>query len=83
VLNEAHRNEVKRFILLIDTLYDQKLRLVISAAAEPDDLYTATRGQEAFEFARTASRLNEMRSRDWLTAWSESREAARTQSAAE
>jgi cell division protein ZapE len=83
VLNEAHRNDVKRFILLIDTLYDQKLRLVISAAAEPDDLYTATRGQEAFEFARTASRLNEMRSRDWLTAWSESREAARTQSAAE
>lgn len=76
LLNEAHRNEVKRFILLIDTLYDHKTRLVVSAAAEPDDLYTITRGQESFEFARTASRLNEMRSRDWLDAWGERREAS-------
>jgi cell division protein ZapE len=82
-LDEAHRNEVKRFILLIDTLYDYKTRLVMSAAAEPDRLYTATRGQEAFEFARTASRLNEMRSRDWLEAWSGRRGATRPASAAE
>jgi cell division protein ZapE len=82
VMNDAHRNEVKRFILLIDTLYDQRTRLVASAAAEPEALYTATRGQEAFEFARTASRLNEMRSQDWLNAWRERREE-RAASAAE
>ncbi|MGD9913344.1 MAG: cell division protein ZapE [Rhizobiaceae bacterium] len=69
VLDQSRRNEAKRFILLVDTLYDHKTRLVVSAAAEPESLYTATRGQEAFEFERTASRLREMRSRDWLEAW--------------
>jgi cell division protein ZapE len=50
---------------LIDTVYDNQLRLVVSAASEPDALYTAANGTEAFEFARTASRLTEMRGSDW------------------
>jgi cell division protein ZapE len=65
VLGESERNEAKRFILLIDTVYDNQLRLVVSAASEPDALYTAANGTEAFEFARTASRLTEMRGSDW------------------
>jgi cell division protein ZapE len=65
VLGEAERNEAKRFILLIDTIYDNQLRLVVSAAAEPEALYKAENGTEAFEFARTASRLTEMRGSDW------------------
>ncbi len=66
VIGPAQRNEAKRFINLIDTLYDNRNKLVVSAAAEPDDLYAGTSGTEAFEFQRTASRLIEMRSRDWL-----------------
>ncbi len=60
------RNEAKRFILLIDTLYDAEARLFLSAEAAPDALYTAANGTEAFEFDRTVSRLIEMQSRDWL-----------------
>lgn len=77
VLGEGRRNEAKRFILLIDTLYDHHVRLVVSAAALPPDLYTAKRGNEVFEFARTASRLIEMQSRDWLEDWA-GRQKART-----
>ena len=62
VLTQAHRNEAKRLIKLIDTLYDKGIRLVVSAEAEPNDLYNGTEGAEAFEFQRTASRLIEMRS---------------------
>ncbi|AZO04110.1 MULTISPECIES: cell division protein ZapE [unclassified Mesorhizobium] len=76
VLGEGKRNEAKRFILLIDTLYDHHMRLVMSAAAPPEGLYTAKRGTEVFEFERTASRLVEMQSRDWLEGWAERREAA-------
>ncbi|MEM0900335.1 MAG: cell division protein ZapE [Pseudomonadota bacterium] len=65
VIGDGQRNEAKRFINLIDTLYDNGNRVIISAGAEPDDLYKATSGTEAFEFARTASRLVEMRSDDW------------------
>ncbi len=65
VLGENERNEAKRFIMLIDTVYDNQLRLVVSAAAEPAALYTAAIGTEAFEFARTASRLTEMHGSDW------------------
>jgi cell division protein ZapE len=65
VLAEARRNEAKRFILLIDTLYDRKVRLIASAEAPPKGLYVGKRGTEAFEFDRTASRLIEMQSRDW------------------
>ncbi|MEW6630119.1 MAG: cell division protein ZapE [Pseudomonadota bacterium] len=76
VLGEGKRNEAKRFILLIDTLYDHHMRLVMSAAAEPSGLYTARRGTEVFEFERTASRLIEMQSRDWLEGWAERRDVS-------
>lgn len=66
VFQVHQRNEAKRFINLIDTLYDQKVKLVVSAAAEPDDLGVHLDGREAFEFERTASRLIEMRSSDYL-----------------
>ena len=62
-LSRAKNNEAKRFVTLIDALYEARARLVCSAAAEPDDLYIE--GAGAFEFARTASRLDEMRSADW------------------
>jgi len=66
VMDEEARNEAKRFIILIDTLYDNAVKLVASAAAEPDALYGGTEGFEAQEFKRTASRLIEMRSEAYL-----------------
>jgi cell division protein ZapE len=66
ILEQARRNETKRFILLIDTLYDRHARIVVSAEAVPGKLYAGRTGTEAFEFERTASRLVEMQSREWL-----------------
>ncbi|HWT30261.1 MAG TPA: cell division protein ZapE [Propylenella sp.] len=62
VLGPARRNEAKRLINLIDTIYDNHVRLIVSAEAEPDELWRGQEGVEALEFARTASRLVEMRS---------------------
>jgi cell division protein ZapE len=66
VMNFDRRNEAKRFIILIDTFYDNAVKLLASAAAEPDGLYGAQEGFEAREFKRTASRLIEMRSQSYL-----------------
>ncbi|MGE0004530.1 MAG: cell division protein ZapE [Parvibaculaceae bacterium] len=63
ILTPRHRNPSKRFILLIDTLYDAHTRLVVSAAAPPEALYE--RGHHVQEFARTVSRLKEMQSASW------------------
>ncbi len=65
-MDYEQRNEAKRFVILIDTLYDNAVKLVASAAAEPDALYRASEGFEAAEFNRAASRLIEMRSRAYL-----------------
>jgi cell division protein ZapE len=61
---EARRNEAKRFITLIDALYEHKTYAVIAAEAAPDRLYTGE--THAFEFERTGSRLMEMQSADYL-----------------
>jgi cell division protein ZapE len=76
VLAEGRRNEAKRLILLVDTLYDHGIRLVASAEAPPAALYAGRTGNEAFEFERTASRLIEMQGRDWLEAWAARRKGS-------
>ncbi|HEY8383405.1 MAG TPA: cell division protein ZapE [Microvirga sp.] len=61
------RNEAKRFITLVDALYDGRVKLLASAETEAPDLYHAETGREAFEFDRTVSRLIEMRSEEYLS----------------
>jgi cell division protein ZapE len=66
VMDYADRNAAKRFIALIDTLYDNSVKLMASAEADPLSLYVATDGDEANEFKRTSSRLIEMSSESYL-----------------
>ncbi len=66
VMDYPERNAAKRFISLIDTLYDNAVKLMASAAADPVSLYLATEGNEANEFKRTSSRLIEMSSESYL-----------------
>ena len=62
-LSASNYNEAKRFVTLIDALYEAKVRLICSAADEPERLYIE--GSGSFEFERTASRLREMQGADW------------------
>jgi cell division protein ZapE len=66
VMDLADRNAAKRFISLIDTLYDNAVKLMASAEANPVSVYLATEGVEANEFKRTSSRLIEMSSASYL-----------------
>src|SRR5947209_6340766 len=67
VMDYPQRNEAKRFIALIDTLYDNGVKVVASAQAEPQSLYLAIEGYEANELRRTASSLIEMRPSEYLS----------------
>jgi cell division protein ZapE len=62
IIAANNHNEAKRFIALIDALYDRSVKLFVSAAAPPEQIYQADEGREAFEFDRTVSRLIEMQS---------------------
>ena len=75
VLGPERRDAARRFMVLIDALYEQRANLVVSAEAPPEALYTE--GTGAFEFQRTVSRLNEMQSKDYVEAASDSAAARR------
>jgi cell division protein ZapE len=62
-LSRSNFNEARRFVTLVDALYEAKVRLICSAAAEPEMLYVE--GEGTFEFERTASRLREMQAEGW------------------
>lgn len=64
-LSSENYNEARRFVTLVDALYEARVRLIASAADRPDALYLE--GAGAFEFERTASRLLEMQSSDWAS----------------
>ena len=62
-LARSNYNEAKRFVLLVDALYEARVQLIVSAAAEPENLYSE--GSGAFQFERAASRIREMQSSGW------------------
>jgi cell division protein ZapE len=64
-MSERENDQARRFVTMIDEFYDRNVKLVVSAAAEPEELYTGER--LVFEFTRTASRLREMRTVDYLS----------------
>ena len=66
LLPPEKRNESKRFVTLVDALYEAKVKLICSAAAEPHKL--SPEGDTAFAFQRTASRLMEMQADDYIAA---------------
>ena len=63
-MGPENRNEAARFVTLIDALYEARVKLLVTAAAEPESLYEA--GDGRFEFDRTISRLMEMQSADYM-----------------
>jgi cell division protein ZapE len=63
LLSSENYNEARRFVTLIDTLYEARVRLIVTAADQPERLYLE--GEGTFEFARTATRLREMQSAEW------------------
>ena len=65
-MSAAMSSEARRFTWLIDVFYDHKVKLIMSAAVEPDQLYTA--GTLSNEFHRTVSRIIEMQSKEYLEA---------------
>ena len=65
-MGPENRNEAARFVTLIDALYENKVKLLVTAAAAPEELYEA--GDGRFEFERSVSRLNEMQSAEYLAA---------------
>jgi cell division protein ZapE len=66
LLTPDNRNEAARFVSLVDALYEAKTKLAVLAAAEPEALYPS--GDGSFEFERTVSRLEQMRSADYIDA---------------
>lgn len=66
IMEAKHQNEAKRFVNLIDVLYEKGVNLICSAEGQPEQLYTG--GQGTFEFARATSRLMEMQSEEYLAA---------------
>ncbi|MBT8114309.1 MAG: AFG1 family ATPase [Arenicella sp.] len=64
VMDRQHEDQARRFINLVDVLYDHNVKLIVSAYAPVEQLYQGTRN--AFEFKRTLSRLQEMQSHDYL-----------------
>lgn len=62
-LGPENSNEAKRFVTLIDALYEKKIKIIISSETKPEELYQD--GTGSFEFIRTASRLKEMQSENW------------------
>lgn len=65
-IQPENRNVAKRFILLVDTLYDNHVRLIAGAETPPEGIYEAGQGTEAFEIKRTISRLHEMQSEEYI-----------------
>jgi cell division protein ZapE len=64
VFDAAHEDEARRYIALVDEFYDRNVKLIVSAAAAPAELYRGERLGALF--ARTASRLTEMQSEEYL-----------------
>ena len=64
-LSREKNNQAKRFVTLIDTLYEHKVILIASADVSPEKLYE--KGTGSFEFERTVSRLKEMQSESWVS----------------
>jgi cell division protein ZapE len=63
-MTQAQRNEARRFMMLVDALYEHRCNLVVAADAPPEQLYEGRDG--GFEFQRTVSRLREMQARDYI-----------------